>query len=122
MMRRLAIQARLCRSVLKRAWPSMPSSSVAGGLPVSSPRTSKTFCPSSGIARGTICVTTFADANANGQREADEGPLAGVNVNLATGGVIIATHIIAFEGYSHVEFFPGNYNEYEADKKRRLGD
>ena len=43
---------------------------------------------------GTIRVTTFADANANGQR-ADEGPLAGVNVNLATGGVIIATHIIA---------------------------
>ncbi|MGY3040065.1 sulfate-transporting ATPase [Rhodanobacter sp. TND4EL1] len=34
----------------------------------------------------------------------------------------IATHIIAFEGDSHVEFFPGNYNEYEADKKRRLGD
>ncbi|WNL45409.1 energy-dependent translational throttle protein EttA [Dyella sp. BiH032] len=34
----------------------------------------------------------------------------------------IATHIIAFEGNSHVEFFPGNYNEYEADKKRRLGD
>ena len=34
----------------------------------------------------------------------------------------IATHIVAFEGNSHVEFFPGNYNEYEADKKRRLGD
>jgi len=34
----------------------------------------------------------------------------------------IATHIIAFEGDSHVEFFPGNYNEYEADKKRRFGD
>jgi len=34
----------------------------------------------------------------------------------------IATHIIAFEGDSHVEFFPGNYNEYEADKKHRLGD
>ncbi|MEY2169847.1 MULTISPECIES: energy-dependent translational throttle protein EttA [unclassified Rhodanobacter] len=34
----------------------------------------------------------------------------------------IATHIIAFEGDSHVEFFPGNYNEYEADKKRRMGD
>lgn len=34
----------------------------------------------------------------------------------------IATHIISFEGDSHVEFFPGNYNEYEADKKRRLGD
>jgi len=34
----------------------------------------------------------------------------------------IATHIMAFEGDSHVEFFPGNYNEYEADKKRRLGE
>ena len=34
----------------------------------------------------------------------------------------IATHILAFEGDSHVEFFPGNYNEYEADKKRRMGD
>ncbi len=34
----------------------------------------------------------------------------------------VATHILAFEGDSHVEFFPGNYNEYEADKKRRLGD
>ena len=34
----------------------------------------------------------------------------------------IATHIIAFEGDSHVEFFPGNYNEYEADKKKRLGE
>ncbi len=33
----------------------------------------------------------------------------------------IATHILAFEGDSHVEFFPGNYSEYEADKKRRLG-
>ncbi|SOY51624.1 putative ATPase component of ABC transporter with duplicated ATPase domains [Cupriavidus taiwanensis] len=34
----------------------------------------------------------------------------------------IATHILAFEGDSHVEFFPGNYQEYEADKKRRLGE
>ncbi|MDQ2971615.1 MAG: energy-dependent translational throttle protein EttA [Pseudomonadota bacterium] len=34
----------------------------------------------------------------------------------------IATHILAFEGDSHVEFFQGNYGEYEADKKRRLGD
>ncbi len=33
----------------------------------------------------------------------------------------IATHIIAFEGDSHVEFFQGNYREYEEDKKRRLG-
>ena len=34
----------------------------------------------------------------------------------------VATHILAFEGDSHVEFFPGNYNQYEADKKRRLGE
>ncbi len=34
----------------------------------------------------------------------------------------IATHILAFEGESHVEFFSGNYQEYEADKKRRLGE
>ena len=34
----------------------------------------------------------------------------------------IATHILAFEGNSHVEFFQGNYREYEEDKKRRLGD
>ena len=34
----------------------------------------------------------------------------------------IATHILAFEGDSHVEFFQGNYREYEEDKKRRLGE
>ncbi len=34
----------------------------------------------------------------------------------------IATHILAFEGDSHVEFFHGNYEEYEEDRKRRLGD
>lgn len=33
----------------------------------------------------------------------------------------IATHIIAFEGNSHVEFFAGNYADYDADRKRRLG-
>ena len=33
----------------------------------------------------------------------------------------IATHILAFEGDSHVEWFEGSYNDYEADKKRRLG-
>ena len=34
----------------------------------------------------------------------------------------LATHIIAYEGDSHVEFFEGNYSDYEADKKRRLGE
>src|SRR5881397_1703486 len=34
----------------------------------------------------------------------------------------IATHILAFEGNSQVAFFDGNYQEYEADKKKRLGE
>ena len=34
----------------------------------------------------------------------------------------IATHILSFEGDSQVVFFDGNYQEYEADKKRRLGE
>jgi len=34
----------------------------------------------------------------------------------------IATHILAFEGNSQVFFFEGNYQEYEADKKKRLGE
>jgi ATP-binding cassette ChvD family protein len=33
----------------------------------------------------------------------------------------IATHILAFEGDSHVEWFEGNFGDYEEDKKRRLG-
>ncbi|WP_149540377.1 energy-dependent translational throttle protein EttA [Siccirubricoccus phaeus] len=33
----------------------------------------------------------------------------------------LATHILAFEGDSHVEWFEGNYQAYEADRKRRLG-
>ena len=34
----------------------------------------------------------------------------------------IATHILAFEGDSHVEWFEGNFADYEEDKKQRLGD
>ncbi len=34
----------------------------------------------------------------------------------------IATHILAFEGDSHVEWFEGNFQDYEADKMRRLGE
>jgi sulfate-transporting ATPase len=34
----------------------------------------------------------------------------------------IATHILAFESNSQVTFFDGNYQEYEADKKKRLGE
>ena len=34
----------------------------------------------------------------------------------------IATHILAFEGQSQVRFFSGNYQEYEADRKKRLGE
>ena len=34
----------------------------------------------------------------------------------------ICTHIMAFEGNSEVVWFEGNYQEYEEDRKRRLGD
>jgi ATP-binding cassette ChvD family protein len=34
----------------------------------------------------------------------------------------LATHILAFEGNSHVEWFEGNFESYEEDKRRRLGD
>src|SRR5690606_30238391 len=33
----------------------------------------------------------------------------------------VATHILAFEGDSHVEWFEGNFQDYEADRRRRLG-
>ncbi len=34
----------------------------------------------------------------------------------------VATHILAFEGDSHVEWFAGNFSDYQADRKRRMGD
>ncbi|MGR8920170.1 MAG: energy-dependent translational throttle protein EttA [Gammaproteobacteria bacterium] len=34
----------------------------------------------------------------------------------------VATHMLAFEGDSHVEWFPGNYADYEADRRERLGE
>ncbi|HJO68249.1 MAG TPA: ATP-binding cassette domain-containing protein, partial [Rhodospirillales bacterium] len=34
----------------------------------------------------------------------------------------IATHMLAFEGDSHVEWFEGNHADYEADRRRRLGE
>lgn len=60
---------------------------------------------------GAICVTTFADVNANGQREAGETVLPGVNVNLATDGVIIASHITAAaeDPYCFENLLPGIY-------------
>jgi ATPase subunit of ABC transporter with duplicated ATPase domains len=33
----------------------------------------------------------------------------------------VATHILAFEGESHVEWFAGNFSDYEADRKKRIG-
>lgn len=60
---------------------------------------------------GAICVATFADLNANGQREPDETALAGINVNLLTGGVIIATHVTAMDEdrYCFENLLPGSY-------------
>jgi len=34
----------------------------------------------------------------------------------------VATHMLAFEGEGHVEWFEGNFEAYETDKKRRLGE
>ena len=34
----------------------------------------------------------------------------------------ISTHILAFEGDSQLVWFEGNYHDYEADRKRRVGD
>lgn len=60
---------------------------------------------------GAICVTTFADVNGNGIRDQDEGLLPGVNIDLSTGGVIIATHIIApgETQYCFENLLPGIY-------------
>jgi hypothetical protein len=38
------------------------------------------------------------------------------------GGARSCTHILAFEGDSEVVWFSGNYEEYEADRRRRMGD
>lgn len=71
---------------MKGMWSMLLAALVAmlGALPVAAQ-----------APTGAICVSTFADANANGAPDSGEGPLAGVNVNLATGGAIIATHITA---------------------------
>ena len=34
----------------------------------------------------------------------------------------LATHILAFEGDSHAEWFEGNFQDYKEDKRRRLGE
>lgn len=47
------------------------------------------------VQPGAICVSAFADLNGNGAREEGEGPLAGVAVNLSTGGQVIASHVMA---------------------------
>ena len=44
---------------------------------------------------GAICVATYADLNGNAIREETETPLAGITVNLSTGGEVIATHVMA---------------------------
>ncbi len=60
---------------------------------------------------GAICVTTFADTNGNGIQDTGETALAGMNVNLITGGAIIATHIMAEgeESYCFENLLRGEY-------------
>ncbi len=47
------------------------------------------------VQPGAICVSTFTDLNGNGARDEGETPLAGVTVELWTGGQVIASHIMA---------------------------
>ena len=60
---------------------------------------------------GAICITTFADANGNGLREVEEAPLAGVMINLTTGGAIVAIHIMGDNQaqYCFEQLVPGIY-------------
>lgn len=60
---------------------------------------------------GAICISTFADLNANGAADDGEAVLAGVNANLATGDAIIATHITTAgeEQYCFENLLPGDY-------------
>lgn len=61
---------------------------------------------------GAICVSTFSDANGNGLQDAGEGILPGINVNLSTGGAIIATHITTADdsgGYCFENLLRGEY-------------
>ncbi len=60
---------------------------------------------------GALCVETFADLNADGVRQPGEAYLPGVNVNLATGGTIIATHVTAQgeTGYCFENLLRGAY-------------
>jgi hypothetical protein len=43
-------------------------------------------------------------------------------MSVASNNVRICTHIYSFEGDGHVEWFEGNFEKYEDDKRRRLGD
>jgi hypothetical protein len=58
---------------------------------------------------GALCIATFADTNGNGMRDTDETPLPGVNVNLATNGMIIATHVTDEQNYCFENLQPGIY-------------
>lgn len=60
---------------------------------------------------GAICVAAFADTNGNGLREETETPLAGVNVNLSTEGVIITSYVTVGEEDQHCfeNLLPGIY-------------
>ncbi len=60
---------------------------------------------------GAICTAAFADANGNGLREPTELPLGGVNINLSTGGAIIANTITRDDEPQHCfdRLLPGIY-------------
>lgn len=64
-----------------------------------------------GRGSGAICISTFADANLNGEQDATEQPLGGVNVNLSMSGVIVSTHLTTADEarYCFQNLLPGIY-------------
>jgi len=80
---------------------------VAGGLAITGGVHVAVAQPETGM----ICVSTFADTNGDGFHNSGELPLAGVNVNLSTGGAIIATHVMADAEEQHCfeNLLPGIY-------------
>ncbi|WP_455873484.1 hypothetical protein [Rhizobium yanglingense] len=58
-------------------------------------------------------------ARGRARKPSPAAPLSSATTACSSTG--LATHILAFEGDSHVEWFEGNFEDYEQDKVRRLG-
>ena len=96
---------------------------MAGGRP----RIHAEVCREVRLLRGFGTVSRNDNTQNPGRREPMSSPQRSTSVR---GAVIprdrsfldgIATHMLAFEGDSHVEWFEGNYEDYVTDRKKRMG-